>query len=145
MAGGGEPEGVADPEPPGDAAEAGLPVEVHVLAGVDDVEPGDPEQHGLGQEDRRPGEVAAQGDPGGDRRQAEREPQPEVGQAGESLGVGIAQEPEQYGDREDRAAIDSGRNRSVEATKAAAETAVKSATERALSRPAGGAGRRCGD
>ncbi len=83
-----------------------MAIEFHVLAGVDDIKPGHPEQDGHRQQDWRPFQVAAQGDPGRDRRQAQREPQPEVGETGESLGVGIAQQPEQYRDRqEDRPSI----------------------------------------
>ena len=84
-----------------DAAQTGASIEFDILAGVDDVEPGHPEKDGHRQQNRGPFEVTAQGNPGGDRRQAQREPQPEVGEAGESLGVGVAQQPEQHRDRED--------------------------------------------
>jgi hypothetical protein len=96
-----EPQGAPDAERPRDAAQADPTVEFDVLAGVDDIEAGDPEEDGHRQQDRRPSQVAPQRDPGGDRCQAEREAEPEVGEAGESLGVGVAEQPEQYRDRED--------------------------------------------
>src|SRR3954447_18039154 len=87
VAGGGQPEGAPDAEPGGDAVQALAQVEGDVLAGVDDVEPGDPEQDRQAQQRRGSGEVAAEGDPGGHGGHGERGAEPDVGEAGEPLGV----------------------------------------------------------
>ena len=108
VAGGGETERAGDSEPHGDAVEAGASVDVVVLAGVDDVEAGDPGGYG-GAEDEG-GEqvggmgehdVAADRDPGGDRREAEGGAEPEVGERGESFGVAVAGEEGEHGDGEE--------------------------------------------
>ena len=79
------------------AVQAGLRVGVVVLAGVDDVEAGDPGEHGAAEDQCRQQvgrvrehDLAANGDPGGDRRQRERGAEPEVGERREPLGVAVA-------------------------------------------------------
>ena len=69
-----------------------MTVELLVLEGIDDVEPGRPgedrEADEKGQELERP----AHGNPRSDRSEREAQPQDEVRSPGESLGVGVAEE-----------------------------------------------------
>ena len=76
-------------------------------------------------------------DPGSRRRQAQREPQPEMSQAGEALAVGITQKPEQEPARTGTAATDSAGRAGWLPRRPGCSIAVKTATARTPSRPAG--------
>ena len=47
----------------GTQSESDRPIEFHVLAGIDDVEARNPEEDSQAEQNRRPAEVAPQGDP----------------------------------------------------------------------------------
>ena len=64
----GHEQGIADAEGGGDGVELLGAVEGFVLQGVDDVEPGDPGEHGKGEEYGQPREVAGNGEVGAYRR-----------------------------------------------------------------------------
>ena len=60
----GQPEGARNSEPRRDAPEVCGLVEVHILAGIYDVEPTDPEQNRQPEQHWRPGQAAPERDPG---------------------------------------------------------------------------------
>jgi hypothetical protein len=93
-----DPEGAGYSQVAGDGVESGVAVEVEILAGVEDVEAGDPEGDGGGENKDARVEGAANGDPGGGGRHAEGEAEHEMRPAGEALGVGI-KEQDREGDR----------------------------------------------
>ncbi len=90
--GAGDPEGAADADVAWDGVESGVAVEVEILAGVDNVEAGDPEGDGGGKKKDARVEGAANGDPGGGGRYAESESEHEVRPAREAFGVGVEEQ-----------------------------------------------------
>jgi hypothetical protein len=88
----GDPESAGDADVAGDGVESGVAVELEILAGVEDVEAGDPEGDGGGEQKDARVEGAANGDPGSGRRYAESESEHEVRPAREALGVGIEEQ-----------------------------------------------------
>ena len=92
MEGARDPEGMVDAEVAGDGVESGMAIEIEVLAGVEDVETGDPESDGGGKNEDARVERAANGDPGGGRRYAEGKTEHEVRPAGEALGVRVEEQ-----------------------------------------------------
>jgi len=88
----GDPESAGDADEAGDGVEAGVAVELEILAGVEDVEAGDPEGDGGGKKKDARVERAANGDPGSGGRDAESEAEHEVRPAGEAFGVGIKEQ-----------------------------------------------------
>ena len=91
----------AHAQPGGDAVELGTAVEVDVLTSVDDVEARHPEEHGQAQHaGNLQIDQAANGDPGGQGSEQQRRPEPEVGQDRETLGIGIAANKQQHGQRQ---------------------------------------------
>ena len=63
-----------------------------ILAGVEDVEAGDPEEHSGGEDEDARVERAADGDPCAGGGEAERESEEQMRPAGEALGVAIEEE-----------------------------------------------------
>ena len=90
--GAGDPESAGDADVARDGVEAGVAVELEILAGVEDVETGDPESDGGGEKKDARIEGAANGDPGGGRGDAEGETEHEMRPAGEALGVGVEEQ-----------------------------------------------------
>lgn len=82
------------------AVQPGGSVVVIVLTGVEDVEAGGPEQDDEGEQDDSRRERATDSDPGGGRRDAEREAENEVAEARPALHVGVTEEHEQDDRRE---------------------------------------------
>lgn len=66
-----------------------LPVEVIVLAAVDDVEAGGPQAVGRAEQQRRQGKPPRHSEPRADRRDAAGRAQKEVAEPGEPLGIGV--------------------------------------------------------
>ena len=64
-------------------------VKIDVLASVDQVESPHPEGHGGAQQQHTQTDVIAQGNPGRDGRETVSDPQHQVREQGETLGVGI--------------------------------------------------------
>lgn len=91
MKGARDPEGGTDSDVARDGVQAGGAVEFKVLAGVEDIEAGDPEGDGGGEEQDARVEGAADGDPCGGGCDAERETQHKMGETGETFGVGVEQ------------------------------------------------------
>jgi predicted DCC family thiol-disulfide oxidoreductase YuxK len=89
MGGARHEQGAVVAQPRAHRAQAVPPVEVGVLAAVDDVEPRHPEHHGEPQQDREGLEAAADGDPGARRGDGQRRAQRVVRPDGEPLRVGI--------------------------------------------------------
>ena len=93
-----EMEGARDPKSGADAdvarnrVESGVTIKFEILTGVKDVEAGDPEGNGGGEEQDARVEGAADGDPGGGWGNPESEAENEMGKAGEALGIGIKQQ-----------------------------------------------------
>ena len=86
-----------------DRVQPRVPVEVGVLASVDQIEARDPGQDREGhQQDRQevPGEIATHGDPGAERGEPQREPEDEVRCPGHALHEAVAEEHGQHGERE---------------------------------------------
>ena len=86
-----------------DGEESLAAIEAHVLTGIDDVEPGCPEQHRQAQEQGGPADLASHGNPGAQRGQPQTEPQVEVGEPREPLAVGVEQQDEQHGKGQEEA------------------------------------------
>ncbi len=78
MEGAGDPESGGDADVAGDGVESDGAVEVEILAGVKDVEAGDPEGDGGGEKKDARIERAADGDPGGGGSDAESEAENEM-------------------------------------------------------------------
>src|SRR5580658_8864100 len=97
MEGAGDPESSGDTDVAGDGVESGDAVEIEILAGVEDIESGDPEGDGGGEEQDARVERTADGDPGGGRGDTECEAQHQVRETREALGVGVEQ---QHGKRD---------------------------------------------
>src|SRR3712207_1648184 len=91
-------QGARDAEEPWHAEQAFGSVEFVVLARVDDVEPGRPERDGGGEPEDARVEVAADGDPGGRRSDAEAEAKDDVGEGCKAFGEGV----EEYDGERDR-------------------------------------------
>ena len=72
------PEGPSHPKSPGNGVERLAPVELHILARIDDVESCYPQHHGGPQEERHGGQVPAHGDPGANRGTREGNAEEEV-------------------------------------------------------------------
>src|ERR1017187_4166864 len=93
-----EMEGARDPESGGDADVAGGgggsggAGEIEILAGGEEIESGDPEGNGGGEQKDARVEGAAHGDPCSGRSDAESEAENEMGQTGEALCVGVEQQ-----------------------------------------------------
>ncbi len=80
------------------AVEPFVAIEALVGEGVEDVECGDPGQHRHGDRDEQPPRVApppGHRQPAADRRDRQRQPQPEVRPVGEALGIAVADDPSQ--------------------------------------------------
>src|ERR1700734_3837084 len=90
--GAGDPERVGDADVARDGVEAGIAVELEILAGVEDIEACDPEGDGGGEEQDARIEGAANGDPCGGRCYAECEAKYEVRPARETFGIGIEEQ-----------------------------------------------------
>src|SRR3990172_7385784 len=98
------------------------PVEVHVLAGVDEIEAGDPDGQREPEDEGGGGGHPAHGDPASPGRDAVREAEDPVAHPREALGVGVADQEERReggepeaervehprGEREERAGEDGG-------------------------------------
>jgi len=91
MEGARDPHRGADAEVARDGVQSGIAIEVEVLAGIEDVETGDPEGDGGGEQKDARVKRAANRDPGGGRCDAQSETQDEMGETGEALGIGIEQ------------------------------------------------------
>ena len=82
-------------------------IKIFILQGVKDVEAGDPEHHANAEEengdaaDKRGNVRRRDGEPGGNRREAERSAEPEVADSGEATGERIAGKPCEDGQGED--------------------------------------------
>ncbi len=98
--GAGDPESAGDAEVAGDGVEVGVAVEIEILTGVEDVEAGDPEGDGGGENKDARVEGTADGDPGGGGRYAEGETKHEVRPAREALGVGVEEQDGEGNGRE---------------------------------------------
>jgi len=91
-------EGTCDPESAANAGvardgmEAGVAVEVVVLAGIEDIEAGDPEGDGCGEKQNARAEGAANGDPSGGGRDAESKTEHEMRPASKALGIGVEEQ-----------------------------------------------------
>ncbi len=72
-------------------------VKINILTGVNQVESSHPEGHGGAQQQHTQTDVVAQGNPGGDGSKAVRDPQHQVREQSEALGVGVE---EQDGNRQ---------------------------------------------
>ena len=110
------------------AVQSGRSVELEVLAGVDDVEARDPREDGGAENDGwqevdrvRDDGLAANGDPGGDRRERQGGAEPEVGERREALGVTVAGKEERAPARTRQSGSQFGRKISVLAMKPAVE------------------------
>ena len=97
------PERGGDPEPGRHRVEPLPPVELDVLAGVEEVEPRDPHGDGEPEEPRRRLHRPAHRDPGAGRRRAVGEPEDPVGEPREALRVGVAHQEDER-DRRQREA-----------------------------------------
>lgn len=91
MEGACDPKSGADADVARDGVKAGVTVEFEILTGIEDIEAGDPEGDGGGEEQDAWVEGAADGDPCGGWCDAERETQYKMGETGETFGVGIEQ------------------------------------------------------
>src|SRR6266516_86881 len=80
-----DPQGGADADSRGNREDAAFNVAAVILAGVDDVEPGGPAQHGPGHPERRRSERAPHGEPGADGGEGEGGAEVVVAEAGEAL------------------------------------------------------------
>src|ERR1022692_3525782 len=85
MEGARDPESGGDADVAGDGVESGGAVELEILAGVEDIESGDPEGNGGGEQKDARVEGAAHGDPCSGRSDAESEAETEMGQKGEAI------------------------------------------------------------
>ena len=65
------------------------------MQGVDDVEPGNPGEHGKGEQHGQPGEVTGDGEVGTYGREREAHAEDDVAKGGEPLGVAIEEDNEQ--------------------------------------------------
>ena len=83
------------PDGGGDAVEPGFLVEIHILGGIENVEACHPEQDRLAKDDRRPGNGAGNGDPGGNRGKHERQAKPDVAQGSVAFGERVGGNKEQ--------------------------------------------------
>jgi len=95
-----DPEGGDDAECLGNAEEARLAVMLEVLTGVEDVESANPTGDDAGEKDDARVKRTADGDPGGGRRNAEREPQNQMGPARDALHIAVAKQDGQRYRRE---------------------------------------------
>ena len=105
-----DPESAGDAEVAGDGVESGVAVELEILAGVEDVEAGDPEGHGGSKNNDARVEGSANGNPGGGGRDAEGKTEHEVRPAGEALRVRVKEQDGKGGrGQPEREAIQLGR------------------------------------
>ena len=94
----GQPQGPRNAETGRHAPQPHFLVEFDVPAGIDHIEPGHPEHHGSAEQQGRPGKnFPADRHPGGQWRQHQRRPQPEMGRRGETLRVAIGHQEQQHG------------------------------------------------
>ncbi len=91
----GDDQGAAEAEALRDGPEAALDVELVVLAGVNDVEPGDPRQHGRAEEEDDGVEGPAHRDPGPDGGHAQGQAEEGVRGPGEPLREGVEEDDDQ--------------------------------------------------
>ncbi len=82
----GEEQAFLDAEFDDERVEIGLAIEGVVLGGVDEIETGDPEKHGEGEDEWWQSEVALDGEPSADWRDGEGEAEEEVAEGGEPFG-----------------------------------------------------------
>lgn len=81
-----EEQAFLDAEFDDERVEIGLTIKSVVLGSVDEIETGDPEKHGEGEDEWWQSEVALDGEPGADWRDGEGEAEEEVAEGGEPFG-----------------------------------------------------------
>ena len=87
-----DPESGRDSDVAGDGVQFGVAVELEILAGVEDIEAGDPESNRRGEQQDAQVERTPNCDPCGGWGDAKSEAQNEMGQTREALGIGVEQQ-----------------------------------------------------
>ena len=127
-------QGGGDAEARGERVQPHLPVEIHVLAGVDQVEAAYPEQHRKSQQVCRRIHSARHGDPAAGRRHAVGKAEHGVGHPGEALRPGVA---DQHDDGDGRQPEGERVQHPGASTRAASPAAASSSMSRRDSSPFG--------
>ncbi len=93
-------DGALNPQLGGDGVQPLLAVELQILQGIEDVEPGHPEKDRNPEHHHLPADIAAQGDPGPHRRRPQADSQHDMGEGGKPLAEGVEGEEEKHQRRE---------------------------------------------